>query len=399
MRVTLAILFICINCVFCFSQTVFWTETFDGSNCVAGSGCDPSIVSWNSVSLGGEGANANRWYVSDREDGNSAGACGSAGSGDQSLHVGNVSTSAAAGLFCPSGDCGAAYDDSGTGETTNKRVESPTINCTGYNGITVDFNYIEDGEGIDDDASFWYYNGSTWSNLDPIAKSSTGCAPQGLWTAVTSISLPASADNNPNVKVGFLWVNDGDGSASDPSFAVDDITLSYATSLPIGLLYFNGKQINNEHIRLEWVTESEINNDYFTLERSLDGEIFEPISTKEGAGNSNTNKYYSEIDYSPPKNQQLYYRLKQTDFNGDFSYSSIISLVLNNGIDITHRNNKLNIYSANSSIIEIYDISGKLVYSNTFLDEENINTSEFNSGIYILKIIGTNNTLIRKLKF
>jgi len=40
--------------------------------------------------------------------------------------------------------------------------------------------------------------------------------------------LPASANNNPNVKIGFRWINNDDGDATDPSFAVDDIVLSHA---------------------------------------------------------------------------------------------------------------------------------------------------------------------------
>ncbi len=204
---------------------VFYTEGFDGTACAAGSGCDPSIVSWTRVSQGAEGANANRWYVSDTESGVLPPGCGVGGTGNQTLHVGNVSTSTAAFLFCPGGDCGAAYDDSGPGEVTNSRVESPVINCTGQSNITVDFNYIENGQGASDDCSFWYFDGATWANIDPIAKSSL-CGAQGQWTAVTTISLPASADNNPNVRIGFLWINNGDGIAADPSVAIDDITLT-----------------------------------------------------------------------------------------------------------------------------------------------------------------------------
>lgn len=217
---------------FSFSQ-VFYTETFDGSVCGAGSGCDPSIVAWTVTSLGGEGGDANRFYVSCTENGNAAGACGSGCGSDQSLHVGNVSTSTAAAFFCPTGDCGAAFDDSSPGEITNKRAESPTINCTGQSNITIAFNYMQgDGTQLDlqDDASLWYFNGAVWASLDPLASTSNaGCAPQGKWTAF-SIALPASADNNPLVKIGFVWVNDGDGAAEDPSFAVDDITLTAAAS-------------------------------------------------------------------------------------------------------------------------------------------------------------------------
>lgn len=209
---------------------LFYTETFDGTACAATSGCDPSLVSWTTTNTGANGGAANKFYVSCQENGNAAGVCGSGCGTDQSLHVGNVSTSSAAFIFCPTGDCGAAYDDSGPGEITNKRCESPTISCVGQSNITIAFNYIETGENADDDASLEYFDGATWTTINAIAKSNNaGCAGQGRWTAF-SATLPASADGNPSVRIGFLWKNDGDGVAADPSFAVDDITLTSAAS-------------------------------------------------------------------------------------------------------------------------------------------------------------------------
>ena len=213
------------------SAQQFYLETFDSSPCVAGSGCNPSLVSWSTTTVGPQGINANQWYVSDQEAGLAPPSCGAAGGGDQSLHIGNVSTSSAAFIFCPGGDCGSAYDDSSPDEISNTRAESPIIDCSGQANITVEFNYLEAGEGADDDGSFWYNDGTSWMMIDPIAKSNVCGSGQGQWTAVNTISLPASADNNPNVRIGFLWVNDGDGAASDPSFAVDDIQLINNTAL------------------------------------------------------------------------------------------------------------------------------------------------------------------------
>lgn len=208
-------------------QTI-WTEDFDGTPCT--SGCDPSIVGWNNnATVGPNGASANTWYVSCAENGNAAGMCGSGCGADNSLHIGNVSTSTSAILWCPTGDCGAAYDASTAAEITNKRAESPVINCTGFTGITVDFNYIEFGDGTLDDCHFWYFDGITWANIDPMAKTACCGGPcggfnQGQWAAAT-IALPASADNNPNVRIGYFWTNNGDGIGTDPSVAIDDIVV------------------------------------------------------------------------------------------------------------------------------------------------------------------------------
>jgi hypothetical protein len=62
-----------------------------------------------------------------------------------------------------------------------------------------------------------------------MPKTATCGGGQGLWTAF-SMTLPASADNNPNVRIGFRWVNNADGTGTDPSFAVDDIALAEIAS-------------------------------------------------------------------------------------------------------------------------------------------------------------------------
>jgi gliding motility-associated-like protein len=210
---------------------VFWTENFN-NNCTAN--CDATAYvgpngAWTQTVTGVEGADPNVWYVSCAENGHTATVCGSgcvAASPTATLatlHVGSNQNSL--------GDIGAAYDAGGlcgfwTCPQTNRRIESPTINCTGQTNITLAFNYIENGSGTNDDASVWYYNGATWALITNTAITPVNCPmSQGRWTAFSAV-LPASANNNPNVKIGFLWVNNDDGVGTDPSFAVDDITLA-----------------------------------------------------------------------------------------------------------------------------------------------------------------------------
>jgi len=210
---------------------VFWTETFSNgcaSLCTVSSYSGGPNGPWTLSSTGTNDTHANQWYVSGSECGFNAGVCGNGcGTTDPSLHVGNVPSSPNAFFFCPTGDCGAAYDAGwGTNRVrTSRRAESPIIDCSGRTGIRISFNYIENGEGSSDNASLWYFDGSTWSQIADMAKSNnSGCSGQGRWTAF-SMNLPASANNNPNVKIGFNWVNNDNGSGSDPSFAVDDIQL------------------------------------------------------------------------------------------------------------------------------------------------------------------------------
>lgn len=93
--------------------------------------------------------------------------------------------------------------------------------------------------------------------------------------------------------------------------------------LPIELLYFHTTCINNEVV-LSWATVTETNNNFFTLLKSYDAVNFEQIALINGAGNSNS---LTEYNYSYHESSDVvYYKLKQTDFDGNYSYSDIIAL-------------------------------------------------------------------------
>lgn len=205
------------------SQTPIWTEAFQNacaSDC-PGNGYAGPNGAWSVTATGINGTDANLWYVSGAECGNAAAACGSVcGTTDPSLHI-----SANPSVI---GDQGAAYLAGGLGfwdPVTDSRAESPVINLTGQSTMTLTFNYIENGQAAIDDASLWYFDGATWTLLSALAKTPLTCNPQGTWTAF-SIAMPVSANNNPNVKIGFRWVNNDDNVGTDPSFAVDDIQIT-----------------------------------------------------------------------------------------------------------------------------------------------------------------------------
>lgn len=499
----------------------FWTETFSNgcsASCLAQSYTTGPNGAWTvTTSYPDEGCGVadypNIWYISGAECGNAAGACGtSCGTTDPSLHIGSTSM----------GDMGASYDAGGycaflgsPGTQSDTRSESPSINCTGRSNITLAFNYIENGSGTLDNATVWYYNGTVWAQLSDPAKTLWGsCSPQGLWTAY-SIALPASADNNPSVKIGFRWINNDDMTGSDPSFAVDDITLSttgptvdftceyfYADptttfnnvmgaglaqienceywiltrnagtasknvtpgwdanscilppatltdyrvarwdgaswqnegntattgavppasgtvtsgsvssfspftigsvttwSLPVELLSFTAK-VNGKSVDLNWSVASEINNDYYTIERSRDAIRFENILTVDGEGNSSKLLNYYAID-KDPFDGISYYRLKQTDFDGKYSYSEIIALNITNESTLeiisinyeTDNNNStiIRVGDNSSFTLELLNNTGGLVFSSEYnfpagsIAEIFLNSNDYKKGMYLLKV-------------
>ena len=72
-------------------------------------------------------------------------------------------------------------------------------------------------------------------------------------------------------------------------------------------------------VEVKWTTESEINNDYFTLERSSDSYHYSELAIVDGAGNSTSTNNYTFNDQQALRGIS-YYRLKQTDFDGNFEY-------------------------------------------------------------------------------
>jgi hypothetical protein len=110
------------------------------------------------------------------------------------------------------------------------------------------------------------------------------------------------------------------------SLASNAVVMNFNDSpLPIELLTFKAQCLNNKAL-LKWQTASELNNDYFTLEKSFDNQKWTFIAKINAAGNSTSLQNYSFLMNNEESNKLTYFRLKQTDFDGHYSYSSKIIL-------------------------------------------------------------------------
>ena len=164
------------------------------------------------------------------------------------------------------------------------------------------------------------------------------------------------------------------------------------TPLPIELMEFVGICGGNS-IKLNWSTATETNNDYFTIERSSDGVNFNILGTVAGAGNSNQTQNYSFTDQTL-YNEISYYRLKQTDFNGQFEYTKIITVSCgdaklkdvkiypNPATDEVTMEITGNMESVN---FEIINSTGEVIYKGNFNEKMTLQTSSFAAGIYVIK--------------
>jgi FG-GAP-like repeat/Secretion system C-terminal sorting domain/ASPIC and UnbV len=165
-------------------------------------------------------------------------------------------------------------------------------------------------------------------------------------------------------------------------------------TLPIRLLHFDAKMIENNVI-LEWKTASEINNSHFVIERSADGTNFDAIGQMDGLGNSNAIQQYRYLD-SQPLSGISYYRLKQVDFDDNFSYSPLVAVQNTKKQTFVYPNpTKENLYieipsdEIASLQIQLFDMQGKLlpapIWEVSEKDEIKLNL-QLNAGFYILKI-------------
>jgi hypothetical protein len=188
-------------------------------------------------------------------------------------------------------------------------------------------------------------------------------------------------------------------SAGGAGFTIDftgSTTSLNCILLPIELLDFTAVASANT-IQTSWVTGSETGNDFFTVERSTDASDFTPIGIVRGAGNSTTTRQYFFEDRAPVPGT-LYYRLKQTDFNGAFTYSSTVAVRFSasHGVLYLVPNPVLNktdlIYNSPANMktsVKVFDIKGLAVFSVDVLAQQGINhfpidLQKLNRGIFVV---------------
>lgn len=173
------------------------------------------------------------------------------------------------------------------------------------------------------------------------------------------------------------------------------LTGSLGPFLPVEFLEFKVSNINNEIARLNWTTATEINNDFFTIQRSSDGLNFEDLGVIEGAGNSNNIIQY-EFDDTEPLMGIAYYRIKQTDFDGNMDYSSIESIVFNKMNEIILYPNPSNLgyiniegVELNTYISVVNELGQEVFFEQKTTDKRipfKLETTNLSNGLYHLNL-------------
>jgi len=185
-----------------------------------------------------------------------------------------------------------------------------------------------------------------------------------------------------------------------------------ASPLSVELLSFDANNYQGNKAKLSWSTASEANNNYFTLERSYDGNSYSTLGSVEGAGNSNEINKYELIDHEPVLGAN-YYRLRQTDYDGNSTHSRVQTVVFDELHDFNFSvspnpvGNELltinfNGIENNEIEIAVYDISGAITYStiSKFDDKGKSNLSfpnNLKSGCYFIRALSGEKSVTQKL--
>ncbi len=135
------------------------------------------------------------------------------------------------------------------------------------------------------------------------------------------VSLPTTT-----IAIAFVLDAGGTGSLNNKYSHVGFLDISDPVALPIELLSFSAEPVQDGVI-VEWSTASQINNDYFSVERSTDAYEWWEMIRINGAGNANTQIDYTWLDVNPVDGTS-YYRLKQTDYDGESETFNPVSVTI-----------------------------------------------------------------------
>jgi Concanavalin A-like lectin/glucanases superfamily len=200
-----------------------------------------------------------------------------------------------------------------------------------------------------------------------------------------TLALDNTAFNNHGTLQHFSLL-----AANPASDFVSHTLNNVPVSLPVTLTGFTATPHDNQAI-LQWETAQEENSNFFAIERSTDGHSFTTIGTVAAAGNSATPRDYSFTDLAPQQTND-YYRLRQTDLDGNFAYSPVRLL------NFSKAPNNLIWYPSGPRSVQIYlpkganehyallDISGRLLRQGQLVDGTTL-INDLSAGIYIVNVI------------
>lgn len=226
----------------------------------------------------------------------------------------------------------------------------------------------------------------------------------------TTLSLPAGevAELGPfTLGNGYsIAVTDAQGCTANTSgFSI--------CAVPVSLVSFTGTVTTTGNL-LRWVTATETNNHFFTLQHSTNGIDFTPIAQITGAGTVSTSHTYT-YTHTQVWGGRSYYRLLQTDFNGNTTFLGSVSLDRNSNttdspilVSPVPANTLAYVQyfapnAGNTAILQLYDVSGRLVQTAQLqattagINHYTLNLENLPDGLYYLTLQTAGNVKTAKI--
>lgn len=243
-------------------------------------------------------------------------------------------------------------------------------------------NGAPDGMALDENGTlieFLSYEGTFTPSSGPAAGvTSTDIVVEETSSTPVGESLQRGDDGT--------WFGPADNTAGSPN----------ELPLPITLTSFSAKPMNSQAVDLNWSTSSELNNEYFSIEHSTNGRDFVEVDQVVGALNSSIERNYSYI-HKDAQNGVNYYRLRQVDTDGTFSFSPIEVVRLSDKMEVdvfptlAHTSVTLQSTEAldNEAVIEVYNILGRLINTDVLeagATQKVLNVTNLQKGHYLVRI-------------
>lgn len=272
---------------------------------------------------------------------------------------------------------------------SDNTVSGYQLECSGYE---IDYyGGMDHGE--------WVFNqigGNTGSYEIRVWPQNDNFTPQTVWLVTKDNLIDGTADDCGASAIGL----DRAGFNGFSEFGVAGGT----SALPIELLDIAAKPLNQNTIRIEWITATETNVNYFEVERSTDGVYFNSIGTIHTDGNSISVRNYEYLDINCIPEQIYYYRIRTVD--NDYS-SNVTRIVSAKTLQQNNMVSNINLYpnpfredyfsisllstQKQPITIQIYNAIGQQVYKHSFplIQGQNnlsIQVPDLSNGLYSIEI-------------
>jgi hypothetical protein len=323
--------------------------------------------------------------------------------------------------FYAESHCFYFYDGGASGSLTNVTMYNNILYSNLKNAVhfipvgAVKFNFCDGNMYYAPSGNVAFANGANktfaqWQTYDPDGANPGSEAngyntnPNYVAPATDNLDLAAGSPAIDVVVVATAVVDDIYQTVRPKGAAKDIGAFEWYNILPVNLVFFAAECIG-EGKELKWTTASEKNNSHFVIERSGDGITFTEIGSVEGTLNSTSLVNYT---YSDNYNGKAYYRLRQVDSNGSYSYSNVAYA------ECGQADKSINVHLSNYNIIvdvvndapsctiTLYTLLGKQIHTEAHDLNKGLNTfiisyPAISTEAYIIQVISGKESVSKKL--